>query len=125
MTGSKDSAATPAKNAVPRGIAVILLGLLMCASCGSARRGPPFEAAQLPESRPVRTGERVFMRHCHQCHPGGEAGVGPALNNKPLPAVAIRWQVRHGFGAMPAFDEEKIPDAALADLIAYLEALRR
>jgi mono/diheme cytochrome c family protein len=65
------------------------------------------------------------MRDCHQCHPGGEAGVGPALNNKPLPAFAIRWQVRRGFGAMPAFPKEKLSDSELDVLIDYIKILRR
>ncbi|MDC4226474.1 MAG: cytochrome c [Candidatus Manganitrophus sp.] len=57
--------------------------------------------------------------------PEGEAGLGPALNNKPLPGWMIRFQVRHGLGAMPAFSEKEISDRELDDLvIAYLKAFR-
>jgi mono/diheme cytochrome c family protein len=65
------------------------------------------------------------MRQCSQCHPGGEAVLGPAINNKPLPAFLIRFQVRHGLGAMPAFSEERVTDSDLTDVIAYLKALRQ
>jgi mono/diheme cytochrome c family protein len=69
-------------------------------------------------------GEVVFMQHCHSCHPGGEAGLGPALNNKPLPGFLIRLQVRQGIGAMPRFSEDVISGTELDDLVAYMMALR-
>ncbi len=65
------------------------------------------------------------MKQCSQCHPGGEAGLGPAINNKPLPGFLINLQVRQGFGAMPAFSKGRVTDDELADVIAYLKALRR
>lgn len=67
----------------------------------------------------------MFMTHCNPCHPGGEAGLGPAINNKPLPGFLIKFQVRRGLGAMPSFSEHHIKDQELNDLIAYIKALRR
>jgi mono/diheme cytochrome c family protein len=55
-------------------------------------------------------GQQVFLTHCHQCHPGGEAGLGPALNNRPLPDFLTRMQVRGGIGVMPGFSEEEIEE---------------
>jgi mono/diheme cytochrome c family protein len=80
----------------------------------------PFE----PHTETLQEGRRVFMQFCNGCHPGGEAGVGLALNNKPLPGWAIRYQVRHGLGVMPAFSEEVISDEKLDALESYLLALR-
>jgi mono/diheme cytochrome c family protein len=82
---------------------------------------PPLEVADAE----VAQGQQVFMRFCNGCHPGGEAGVGLALNNKPLPGWAIRFQVRRGLGAMPAFSDEVISDEQLRTLVAYLKTLRR
>lgn len=65
------------------------------------------------------------MAECHQCHPGGEAGLGPALNDKALPEFLKKFQVRHGLGAMPSFSDEKISSNQLEDLMEYLKALRR
>jgi len=65
------------------------------------------------------------MKHCNQCHPGGEGGVGPALNNKPLPGFLIKFQVRRGMGAMPAFSSQVISDAQLDSLASYLKELRQ
>lgn len=100
-----------------------LLIFPLLANC-SARRSTPIMGVLPLTSPQVAEGQQIFMAHCHQCHPGGEAGLGPALNNKPLPAFAIRIQVRHGFGAMPAFSPDEISDAALDAVIAYLRALR-
>ncbi len=65
------------------------------------------------------------MKTCDQCHPRGEAGLAPALNNKPLPAFAIKFQVRHGLGAMPSFSKDDINDQELEEIIRYLQALRQ
>lgn len=93
-------------------------------ACGSARRSAPLGTAPLVLSAEERHGQRVFMEHCNQCHPGGDAGLAPALNNKPVPAEAIRVQVRRGFGRMPAFGEELIDERALDALVSYMFALR-
>lgn len=104
---------------------LIAVTMLLTAGCGTARRGALYGGPLEIESPQVRKGQQVFMRHCHQCHPGGTAGVGPALNNKPLPGFLIKFQVRHGLGAMPAFSEEHISSEELDALVAYLKALRR
>jgi mono/diheme cytochrome c family protein len=69
-------------------------------------------------------GRRVFMNRCHQCHPGGEGGLGPAINNKPLPGFLIHFQIRHGLGAMPSFPPDKISEEEIHSVIAYLNSVR-
>jgi len=106
----------------------VFLAFLVClvlAACTPAYRGEPlFGPLDVSETR-LALGQRVFDANCHQCHPGGDGGLGPALNNKPLPAGLIWYQVRHGLGAMPAFSEARVSDAELDALIAYLERLRQ
>ena len=92
--------------------------------CGSARRAQPLVGpVQLSDQEQL--GRQVFSQHCYQCHPNGDAGAGPAINDKPLPQALIRTQVRAGLGAMPAFDEAHISDDDLKALSAYLAALRK
>ena len=98
---------------------------ITAAGCGSARRDEPAAPPVKLRTAMARRGELVFMRECTRCHPGGEAGLGPALNDKPLPGSLIRFQVRNGLGAMPAFPKELIPDPDLDAVVAYLKALRR
>jgi mono/diheme cytochrome c family protein len=107
---------------LPWATGLIIIALLV-ASCGTARRGEPIVGplALAPEAA---RGEQVFMRECHQCHPKGEAGLGPSLNDKPWPGWLMRFQVRRGLGAMPEFSADEISPAELDDLIAYLVALR-
>jgi mono/diheme cytochrome c family protein len=108
--------------AVTSALAVSLA--LPLAGCGSARRGEPLTGVVAAPLIALDTGRLVFMQECHRCHPGGEAGLGPSLNDKPLPGFLMKFQVRHGLGVMPGFDEERISDEQLDQLIGYLQALR-
>jgi mono/diheme cytochrome c family protein len=105
--------------------ALLAVGACLAVACGSARRGEPIAGPVALERDSLRRGERVFMRQCQPCHPGGEGGLGPALNNKPLPRFLLRTQIRQGLGAMPAFPSDRIDDRALEDLVDYVVALRR
>jgi mono/diheme cytochrome c family protein len=109
----------------PRALALLaLVAALAVAACGTARRGEPL-VGPLALAPDAVQGEQVFMQHCHQCHPKGEAGLGPSLNDKPLPGFLVRLQVRRGLGAMPAFPAEEISSEELDALITYMAALRR
>jgi mono/diheme cytochrome c family protein len=111
------------KSRATHSLALFLLAWLLV-TCGSARRGEPLTGPFPIHSEEVAHGQRIFMAVCHQCHPGGENGLGPALNDKPIPEFVIRYQVRHGLGAMPAFSEEQISEKDLDHVIAYLKRLR-
>lgn len=109
----------------PIHLASLLLLLLLLCYCGTARRGAPAFAPVTLASEDAVQGQAVFDTYCHKCHPGGEAGLGPAINNKPLPGFMIKFQVRNGVGVMPAFKEAVISDGELNDMVAYLKALRK
>ena len=97
---------------------------LLFAGC-SARRSEAVRG-ELPADTPqLQKGEHAFMMFCHKCHPGGDAGLGPALNNKPLPRLAMHTQVRIGAGAMPSFSDRYIPDEELDALLDYVVAVRK
>jgi mono/diheme cytochrome c family protein len=111
--------------AVVLGGAVGLVVVVVVAACATARRGEPFGPEPVLETAAEVRGERVFAMHCDQCHPGGEAGLGPAINDRPLPGIAIKTQVRAGVGAMPAFSDDVLGDGDLDALTEYILALRR
>lgn len=104
--------------------ALPILLLILVAGC-SARRSEPVAGPFVPSSPVLAQGEAAFDQHCSRCHPGGEQGLAPAINNKPLPGFLMKFQVRHGIGAMPAFSEREIPADELDALVKYLKALRR
>lgn len=107
-----------------RSVFIILAIGSVTLSC-SARRGEPIKGPLPIASVEIGNGQKTFMRECQQCHPGGEAGLGPAINNKPLPGFMIRLQVRNGLGAMPAFSQSEISTKEMDDLLEFLKALRR
>ncbi len=115
------------RQAMCRAVLIIASGALMYTSlgCGASRRDAPLSEPLAIENPQVARGQIVFMQNCYQCHPGGGAGLGPALNNKPAPKFLIRTQVRKGLGAMPAFDEARISDDDLEALAMYTVTLRR
>lgn len=101
-----------------------LLVVCFVLSCGSRHRGephgPPIRAV-VGESR----GKTLFQKFCYKCHPNGTTGLGPAINNKPLPEFAIETQIRKGVGAMPSFDHATLSDADVRAIADYLTELRR
>jgi mono/diheme cytochrome c family protein len=115
---------TQRRSATPIHCCAATLLALAALGCGSARRGEPLAGA-LALTAEQQRGQQVFMHHCHACHPGGEAGLGPAINNKPLPGFLIGAQVRAGLGAMPGFSPQEISAGELDELVAYLRALRQ
>lgn len=99
--------------------------LMLVASCGTSRRGAPLVGEHDLPTPEIALGQRAFDANCAQCHPGGTQGLGPALNNKPLPGWLIKFQVRNGMGAMPSFSDEEIGGQELDALVRYLVWLRR
>jgi mono/diheme cytochrome c family protein len=100
---------------------------LSLVACHSIRRGEPLVGPLASNDPAVQHGKIVFARQCYSCHPGGEGGLGPALNDKPLPVFAMKLQVRTGivgFGVMPSFDHHRIPSEDLDDLMKYIKATR-
>lgn len=89
-----------------------------------ARRPNTIPAERLQDNPRLADGQFLFMEHCNQCHVGGAAGVGPSLNDKPLPPWLVRFQVRHGFGGMPAYSTRVLSDHELEDVVTYVRYLR-
>ena len=92
----------------------VVLAIGMLAGC--AKRVDP------PVPDPAR-GQAVFAEFCSGCHPGGQRGVGPALEGE-LARPLVVFQVRRGHGIMPAFHEELIDDRSLDDLVSYVMQLQ-
>ena len=76
----------------------------------------------------AENGKQVFMRAgCWQCHGtvGQGGAAGPKLAPDPLPFDALSSFVRTTNRQMPAYREEVLSDAYLADLYAYLQSIPR
>ena len=71
-------------------------------------------------------GKVAYVKHgCWQCH--GFVGQGSVAGSKlapdPMPFEALSAFVRNTNGAMPPYQKAILPDADLADIHAYLQAL--
>ena len=104
-----------------------------------AHRWPQMVVAQdLPANAPARHGQAVFTAQCMPCHRmkgAGESDLGPDLGQPMSPtqyftAEALRQLIRDPKSvrtwpqqAMPGFDQEKLSDADLDAVIAYLGAM--
>jgi mono/diheme cytochrome c family protein len=98
---------------------------MMVIGCGSPRRGIPL-AGPMALNDTQAKGQLLFMRHCNQCHPNGEGGLGPSMNNKPIPRAVMKLQIRKGvLGSMPAFHEGDLSDGDVEAVLDYVEALRK
>ena len=100
------------------------VGLMLLSACAPARRAEPIVGPMTNVEASVKRGEQLYNMHCYQCHTAGEGGLGPSLNDKPLPRFAIHLQTRHGLGVMPGFSEQQLSDRQVSDIADYLVALR-
>ena len=103
-------------------VAIALAAAL--AGCSTARRSEPVAGPFRPTTVALQRGEALFDRHCNKCHVGGEAALGPGINDKPFPKFLMHTQVRVGMGAMPSFKKDEISDEEVDLILDYLKALR-
>jgi mono/diheme cytochrome c family protein len=112
-------------------ISILAIGSCMFLnSCGTAKRSEPVMGKLDIKNENVFKGQMVFIKNCHKCHPGGQAGEGPSINNIPLPGGLIRFRVRDkafllGLGKMPSFKKHEITSNEMDNLISYLKVIRK
>ncbi|AHM60142.1 hypothetical protein D770_09425 [Flammeovirgaceae bacterium 311] len=104
---------------------LLFLIIFFTAAACSSRKGVPYTEPLQTQNQEVLQGKLLYDRYCNTCHPGGSSGLGPALNDKPLPGFLVRFQIRHGLGVMPAFSKEIIPPEDSKKIVAYMKALRK
>jgi len=116
---------------------LLLFTLVMYTSCGDNKEEEKQkqhvthkESSEPTSSGPVTLtkeefeGMKLFMRKCNKCHPGGEKGKGPSLNDKETPNFLIHWQVRLGGGDMPKFTDEEISKEQLKEITAFVKLMQ-
>jgi mono/diheme cytochrome c family protein len=95
--------------------AVILTALVVIGGVAGAAVAAPKEP---PEPGFVwKDGAEVYSNVCAFCH---EAKVGPPIRGRGLDPNYIRFMVRHGNRAMPAFRAAEIDDESLTKVAEYV-----
>jgi mono/diheme cytochrome c family protein len=74
-------------------------------------------------STDLERGKTVFATYCDDCHPDGDADVGPSLIADPHEPARLRQQIREGSGKMKPFPEKRVSKDDLEALLAYLDSL--
>jgi mono/diheme cytochrome c family protein len=111
--------------AVAMAVTTAAFAVAILTGCGE-KRGvtppvTPTVEVRADDDTSFERGRVVFMQYCNTCHPNTGAGLGPHLYELPVTSGMIAFQVRHGLGMMPEFDEELISDKELDDLVYYLD----
>lgn len=101
---------------------MLLAALVAVSACWSRNSEPLVGPTELDPQQ--QRGELVFHQQCNECHPQGQAGLGPSLNDKTLPGAVIRHQIRHPVAWMPEFSESDLPDDDLHALVEYMKVIR-
>ena len=101
---------------------LLTVASMILVACATPRHSEPRTGVFRPANEQQARGEIVFSNYCSKCHDGGHSGLAPGI--LPVPDALIRFQIRHGLGVMPAFPEDRLSDAQLDDLLAYLDAIR-
>ena len=86
------------------------------------------QAADTPAGSAER-GKKAYMEHlCYTCHgtvgQGGDRGAGPRIAPNPFPYVAFVQHVRKPRQVMPPYTDKVLPDQDLADIYAYIVAIK-
>ena len=86
------------------------------------------QAADTPAGSAER-GKKIYMEQlCHNCHgtvgQGGDRGAGPKIAPNPFPYIAFVQHVRKPRQVMPPYTDKVLPDQDLADIYAYIVAIK-
>ncbi len=108
--------------------AEVTLATLPAPTQSGAAGSPQPEVTALAAADLQTLGQSTFGQYCDACHPGGGAGVGPALIGPGFDAnfagdAKLSSIIRSGTPTMPGFPSTRINDTQLAGLIAYLRQL--
>src|SRR5690606_26116312 len=68
------------------------------------------------------SGKNLYDKVCSHCH-APEVGVGTVIAGRDLPETYIKFIVRNGFNAMPAFPASFVDDESIAQVAEYLSTL--
>ena len=116
---------------LPEAAGILLLAGLILVSCAQYRsldRGAQESPVRVQQpASPVETaaGRRLFLKNCAHCHGSDARGdEGPDLHGLIESDEWITHRIRNGVkGEMTAFGD-KLSDADIGTLIAYLRALK-
>ena len=110
--------------------------LLSLVACGPEKPSTASEGASSAGGEPslvitdkaewdalATAGKTSFDTACGDCHPGGDADLGPKLKGHAEPTANMVKQIRQGSGRMKPIGEDKLPESEMKGLLVYLSTL--
>lgn len=79
-------------------------------------------SAQAQDGSQWGSGKNLYDKVCGHCH-APEVGVGTAIGGRGLPEAYVKFIVRNGLNAMPAFPASFVDDESIAQVTEYLSTL--
>ncbi|MGB8647374.1 MAG: cytochrome c [Anaerolineae bacterium] len=116
--------------------AVMAVGMSMVEASTRAQNAPPALGAAVPPAMvavksgagDATKGRTPYEHACGGCHgPTGNGDTplrGPLLNAYYPRDEMLAGILRNGIGTMPGYSQDEIPDQQMADIIAFMRALR-
>jgi cytochrome c oxidase subunit 2 len=84
----------------------------------------PSDGPATNEPNAARGQELFFANGCAVCHgDNGEGGIGPTIASTGFSLEQVIGQYRSPRSAMPAFPADRVSDAEVADIYAWLQTL--
>lgn len=108
---------------------VLLLGGVACGGNSQYARAQPSSGGDLAlyerpiESTDAERGSRLFEDFCGECHPEGDSDEGPSLIAEPHTPGEIRKVVREGRRTMERYSEQRMSDADLESVLAWMASV--
>jgi mono/diheme cytochrome c family protein len=101
-------------------IPIALSLTLLLAACSPAQPQP---AAQAPDEAALAQGKALFATNCGECHSNDGSGSNEAPAVLGHTAEQVKAQVRNAEGAMQAIPPDKLSDADLERVAAFIASL--
>ncbi|MDB4975825.1 MAG: Cytochrome [Myxococcaceae bacterium] len=115
----------------------LLAGALAMSACGKGKDAEAAEGAepaaggepalvisdQAEWDTLLASGKESFDNTCGNCHPGGDADLGPKISGHAESTAKMTKQIRKGSGRMAPIGEDKLPEAELKGLLVYLSSI--
>ncbi|MDB4985939.1 MAG: hypothetical protein JWN04_1117 [Myxococcaceae bacterium] len=115
----------------------LLAGALSMSACGKGKGAEESEGAEAASGGEpalvitdqaewdglLASGKESFDNSCGNCHPGGEADVGPKLSGHEETSAHMTKQIRKGSGRMAPIGKDKLPEPELKGLLVYLSSI--
>ena len=115
----------------------LLTGAISMGACGGKKASEESEGAEAASGGEpalvitdqaewdslLASGKDSYDETCGNCHPGGDADVGPKIAGHEETSAKMTKQIRKGSGRMAPIGTDKLPEDQMKGLLVYLSSI--